>query len=107
MKKLLVIASMLMFISMFAQAQSTPRVDQRERNQRQRVVQGAKSGELTRKETVASARDQRRIHRSERRAKSDGTVTRQERKKLHREQNRASRHLYRNKHDDQTRPGTH
>jgi hypothetical protein len=33
--------------------------------------------------------------------KSDGKLTKQERKKLTREQNRASRNIYREKHDKQ------
>ncbi len=93
------------FAGMVKAQTSTPVVDQRQANQRARIREGARSGELTRRETAQSARDQRRIRRQERRAKSDGTVTKQERVQLQRHQNRASRQLRRNKHDAQVRPG--
>jgi len=88
-----------------AQAQSTPRVDERQQNQRQRVHEGVKSGELTRAESREAKGNQRHIRRAERRAKSDGVVTRRERAKLHHKQRKASRELHRDKHDAQDRPG--
>jgi hypothetical protein len=100
-----IIALLLMAFAGIAQAQtSTPHIDQREKNQRDRIRQGAVSGELTRRETAHAVRDQRHIHRMERRAKADGTVTCRERARIHHEQNRASRSLHRNKHDAQARP---
>jgi hypothetical protein len=41
------------------------------------------------------------INRAEDKAKADGTVTAQERRRLHKAQNRASRDIYRQKHDAQ------
>lgn len=100
-----IIALLLMTFAGIAQAQtSTPRIDQRQENQRSRIHQGVASGELTRRETAHAVRDQRHIHRMERRAKADGTVTCRERTRIHREQNRANRSLRHNKHDAQARP---
>ena len=107
MKKTILTATILMsgvVIHVSAQT-TTPSVDTREHNQQTRIVQGARSGELTRREVVRSERDQRRIHRTERRAKADGQVTKAERAHIHHEQNRASRQLEHNKHDAQQRPG--
>ena len=81
-----------------------PRVNARQQNQHQRVKQGVRSGELTRRETGALAREQRDIRQLEREYKSDGTLTRDERIDLHQEQNQASRHIYEQKHDAQERP---
>jgi hypothetical protein len=81
-----------------------PRVNARQQNQHQRVKQGVQSGELTRRETGALAREQRDIRQLERAYKSDGTLTRSERVDLHQEQNQASRHIYNQKHDAQDRP---
>ncbi len=81
-----------------------PRVNARQQNQHQRVKQGVKSGELTRRETGALAREQRDVRQLERAYKSDGTLTRNERIDLHQEQNQASRHIYNQKHDAQERP---
>ena len=82
----------------------TPRVDQREQNQRERIQQGVRSGELTKPEARRLRTEQKDIRRDERAAKSDGRVTAGERKQLHREQNTASRDIHRQKHDAQKRP---
>lgn len=81
----------------------TPNLDKRELNQRQRISQGVRSGELTRPETRRLARGEVRLHRNERIAKSDGTVTPAERARLQAEANRMSARIYTQKHDPQTR----
>ena len=80
-----------------------PRINARQGAQRERVQQGVRSGELTRRETRNAREDQRDIRQLERAYKSDGELTRGERRDLTREQNQASRELYRNKHDAQER----
>lgn len=105
MKKIVVLLSFMAFGVIFtANAQTTPGVNQRQHNQRQRIHQGVASGELTRRETAHAARDQRHIRRAEHVAKADGNVTRRESARLHHMQNTASRQLSRNKHDAQDRP---
>ena len=89
------IAAALAAISVPALA-GTPILDAREQNQRDRIVQGVRSGELTRPET-------RRLHRHERYARSDDVVTRGERIRLQRNANRMSARIYRQKHDLQSR----
>src|SRR5678816_2458937 len=81
-----------------------PGVNQRQHNQRERIQQGAKSGELTRRETGRLAEEQRDIRQLERGYNSDGKLTEAERRDLHHEQNQASRDIYRQKHDQQDRP---
>lgn len=81
----------------------TPNLNKREFNQRQRIEQGARSGELTRPETRRLVRGEVRLHRNERIAKSDGVVTAGERTRLQSEANRMSDRIYRQKHDPQTR----
>ncbi len=81
-----------------------PRVNQRQQNQHQRIKQGVRSGELTRRETGALAREQRDVRQLERAYKSDGELTRAERVDLHKQQNQASRHIYQQKHDTQVKP---
>jgi hypothetical protein len=83
----------------FAQAQ-TPVVNQRQRNQQARIRQGVKSGELTRGEAGRLEAQQGKIERDKMIAKSDGKVTPKERRHLRREENRASRHIYRLKHNN-------
>ncbi|MEO8472557.1 MAG: hypothetical protein ABI477_10190 [Chryseolinea sp.] len=106
MKQVILVFTALIFgllIESGAQSQ-TPVVDQRQQNQKARIVEGASSGELTRRETAQSLRDQRRIKRTEHRAKSDGVVKPGEKANLERKQNKASRQLRRNKHDAQQQP---
>ncbi|WP_428421013.1 hypothetical protein [Methylibium sp.] len=86
----------------FAQgATATPRIDQREQRQEQRVQQGVGSGALTPKETYRLEKEQAHIDKAEASAKSDGTVTASERKRLMKMQNRASHDIRRQKHDRQ------
>jgi len=81
-----------------------PGVNARQQNQRQRIQQGVRSGELTRRETRTLAEQQRDVRQLERAYKSDGELTRAERVDLHHEQNQASRQIYNQKHDAQDRP---
>ena len=67
-----------------------------------KVEQGIKSGQLTPKEAGRLEAQQARIQQSEERMKSDGNLTAGERKRLTREQNRASRNIYRKKHNNRT-----
>ena len=98
----IVIAAVLAAISVPALA-GTPRLDAREQNQRQRIAQGVRSGELTRPEARRMIGGERRLHRHERCAKSDGLVTAGERARLERNADRMSARIYRQKHDPQSR----
>ena len=105
MKKIIAVFTFIVFAGIIqAHAQQTPVVDHRQKNQRHRIQSGVASGELTRRETANARYDQRRIKKSERRAKADGVVTPVERARLDHKQDRASRQLRRDKHDGQDRP---
>jgi hypothetical protein len=80
-----------------------PRFDARQHNQRARIVNGVKSGELTMRETRRLAGGQVHLNRVERRAEADGVVTGRERAHLQHEENQQSRRIYRQKHDAQDR----
>ena len=96
------VAAALAVISVPALA-GTPVLDAREQNQRQRIAEGVRSGELTRPETRRLAAGERRLHRHERYAKSDGVVTAAERARLQRNADRMSARIHRQKHDPQSR----
>jgi hypothetical protein len=106
MKKSTLLAGIGLAVSM-AMAGSvsagTPRLDQREHNQRGRIHTGVASGELTLPETRRLAAGQGHLVRVENRAKSDGVVTSRERTHLQHEANQQSRRIYRQKHDAQDR----
>ena len=102
MLRQIVIMAALATISVPALA-GTPRLDAREHNQRDRIAQGVRSGELTRPETRRLVAGERRLHMHERHAKSDGVVTAGERARLERNADRMSARIYRQKHDPQSR----
>jgi len=107
MKKNLFAAGLVLaFVSVasVASAQTaTPVVKERQENQQKRIAEGVKDGELTAKETKHLEAREVKIQHDKKEAKADGVVTKQERAQLHREQNRASRAIYRQKHDAQVR----
>jgi hypothetical protein len=77
----------------------TPRVDQRQISQEHRFQQGIGSGRLTQFEANSLEAQQNRIDNAESRMKGDGVVTQNERLRLAHLQNKASRHIYRKKHN--------
>ena len=81
----------------------TPRYDARQNHQRERIANGVGNGELTMRETRRLAAGQVHLNRVEKRAESDGVVTKRERAHLQHEANQQSRRIYRQKHDAQDR----
>jgi hypothetical protein len=112
MRKFLTVASMLIALA-FSTAmnskahnlpgQRTPVINHRERRQVRRINRGVHNGSLTRRETGRLAAQQARIRAHEARARSDGRVTARERASIRHQENRASRNIYRQKHDSQRR----
>lgn len=84
-------------------AQETPRVDARQKAQKERIKEGLKSGELTKQEAKKVVRQQKAVKNMEEKAKSDGVVTPKERAKLHKAQQKTSKEIARQKHDRQKR----
>lgn len=72
-------------------------------NDRRRIRQGVRSGELTRVETRRLVHQQRDIRRDVRAAKSDGVVTRAERREIKQEKRKADRRIYRARHNRRER----
>ena len=104
MKKILFSSLIALSFALSASAQTaTPKVDAREQNQKERIQDGVQSGELTKKEAAKARANQRHIKHAEAKAKSDGVVTPAERAKLDAKQDKASKRIYKNKHDKQER----
>jgi len=72
-------------------------------NQHQRIKQGVRSGELTRKETAKLTRQQVNVQRTKKRAKADGVVTRKERAIIRKKQVNASKNIAVKKHNARDR----
>lgn len=82
---------------------ATPTVTKKQINQKVRIAQGAKSGELTRVETLRLNRQQRKINNLKQVAKADGVVTLREKRVINAHQRHASRCIRNQKHDLQKR----
>lgn len=87
-------------------ADSTPRIDRMQANQRARIEHGVQAGTLTAPETRRLADQERQLARHEAHVKSDGVVTPGERYRLNRDALRTSRAIHRQVHDGQTRHRT-
>ncbi len=92
--------ALLMTAPAMAAGPAMPGVEGRQPVQQRRIGQGVASGELTPRETVRLETEQARIERTQRRMKADGVVTPGERARLHVRQDKASRDIYRARHND-------
>ncbi len=100
MKKAIVTVALIGFIGMTGIGNAWAGwVSERQERQENRIVNGIRSGELTRRETRELLQEQYRIERFKSRAWSDGRLTPNERKRLTRRLDRASRHIYELKHN--------
>lgn len=75
------------------------RVDHRQARQAARIDQGVASGELTRREEHRLEHQQQHVDNVETRVESDGKVTAKEAVRMEHAQDRASRNIYRKKHN--------
>ncbi len=78
-------------------------INGRQHREQRRIRQGIRSGELTRLEARRLETEQARIRAYERYVRRDGYISPRERARLDRGMDRASRHIYRQTHDDQDR----
>ena len=103
-----VICAGILPVSGFAAAKNTARpktpvINEREHNQQDRIRQGIKSGELTRREAVRLEEQEAKIRVNEKFERSDGKITPAERARLDKELNKTSKNIYQQKHDQQDR----
>lgn len=76
----------------------------RMQNQKDRIRQGVKSGELTKQEAEQLRQEHRGIRKEREQLKSDGELTPEERGQLQEKINAASEHIHQEKHDEEKRP---
>jgi uncharacterized membrane protein YebE (DUF533 family) len=96
--------TLLFVVILAATNASAQTIGQHERNQQRRIREGVKSGKLTRAEARNVRHDQKEIREDIREAKhDDGKIDASERKEIKQEQRRASREIYRKKHNARER----
>ncbi len=81
----------------------SPTINKRQKQQKKRIRQGVSSGSLTHREAKKLRHQQARIQHKKRRFKADGNFSKRERLKIHKKQNRASKNIYRKKHNTKYR----
>lgn len=102
--KILILAAAIAGIALGALPAAAQPVGVREHRQQRRIDQGVRSGELTHREAYRLERQQARIDRSVARdRRTGGHLSYAERRRLAYRQDRASRAIYRQKHDRQMR----
>lgn len=77
----------------------TPGANKRMRNQKARIKQGVRSGELTKDEVKELRKGHKEVRKEIRDAKKDGVVTKEERKDIQKDLNAESKKIYQEKHD--------
>lgn len=88
-------------VTSIAQAQTrTPIITERQHAQDRRIDRGIRHHELTRREAYQLRENERNISRYKRMAMADGRITRAERRHLRYLENRASRAIYRDRHNE-------
>ena len=105
MKKItgIIFAAAILIAGFSAQdASAQGRINRRQSNQQERIVKGIKTRELTAREIYRLQRQQAQINRLESRYRKSGRgLSWRERYILEQRQDRASRSIYRQKHDRQ------
>jgi Ni/Co efflux regulator RcnB len=96
-KNLLLTIIALGLFGVFAAGQITSRADKRQKNQKHRVKNGVKSGEITNREAKSIKSGTKTVNRYEAKEKSDGKIRWKERAGLQPKEKRASRKIYRMK----------
>ncbi len=110
MKTKIIIALVIFSASLSASAQTTAPTNAAStakistiKNDRTRIKQGVKSGELTKRETAKLKAETARVAMERKDYKQDGVISPLERKDLRKDKKQLSRNIYRQKHDRQER----
>ncbi|MGB2941477.1 MAG: hypothetical protein WBB04_03320 [Candidatus Macondimonas sp.] len=102
----LVVTTLLLILGAspaWAGSDDTHRADHRESQQMDRIEQGVRQGDLTKREAQELLTQQRHIQNYEEHIKEDGKVTLRERMQLEQKQDKANRRIAEEKNDAQRR----
>ena len=99
----LLISSIVITMTLAATTSYADSINERQFQQKQRIVQGIKSGQITQKEAFNLRKKQAQFERREHYFKSDGNFTFKERKTLQNNLNRFSKDIYFVKHNKKVR----
>ena len=83
-----------------AEVESTKRVDKRQDAQEQRIKEGRKEGDLTKRERERLEKRQAKVDAAEKKAAADGKVTEKERARLEKMQDRQNKRIEKQSTDE-------
>ena len=86
-------------LPVFAQNATTPNINKTQQNHENRIINGLRSGELTVQEAQNLQKREGKIEADKQAAQADGKVTGAERRTIKRAQARASKAIYKKKHN--------
>lgn len=106
MKKFLLLSAVALLLagSTEAFAQGRNRVRTNDRQDRQRVRRGVRSGQITREEARQIREREQQIRAERRGYRSDGTITRAERREIRSDEREQDRYIRSQRRDDDRRP---
>ena len=100
LKALLSGLTLVLFCSVgFAQSAKKP-INKKQAVQQQKIKQGVKSGELSRKEATKLRAQQKQVAKAKHAAKADGVVTKKEKAVINQKQQKAAGNIARKKHNE-------
>ncbi|MBL7830269.1 MAG: hypothetical protein JNK41_04515 [Saprospiraceae bacterium] len=106
MKSKLVLIAMIIYLGLqqvvFAQGVCRPGRG-KGIHQRERILEGRRSGQLTSGEFYKLKKEQKQLRRAKRMAAADGRISPQERRFINHRQNKLDRQIFRLKHNDRRR----
>lgn len=102
--KILILAVATLFTA--SGAAEARRMDKRENRQGQRIHQGIKSGEVTKREAKKLIRGQKKVHAMENQAMADGDFSLEEKARIEHAQDKQSKKIFRAKHNERDRDGS-
>ncbi len=98
MKKIVVLSAIIMFLGFTADTFAQGRDDRR------RIRDGVRSGQITRDEARQIRERERQLRAARRGYRSDGTLTREERREIRRNEREQDRYVRSQRRDDERRP---
>ncbi len=90
-------------VPIYTLAQSTPRIDQRQEKQDERIERGIEKGQITKKEARRLEKGQEHVEDLEEKALRDGRVTKDEKRQIEKAQDKQSQQIQKQRHDVQGR----
>lgn len=105
MNRLTLITTLLLFFStiVLAHGTTTPKFNKKQKKQITKIVQGVKTGKLTKQEANKLVKQEKKLQIHKKIAKADGIVTLKERVKLYNEAKKLDLKIYKQKNDNQKR----